>query len=89
MNIVRGWKLRKALRRRKLISGLRQANQQLRAAYEGLAANQAYHPSCLGGVEDKYDGQLQWESRLYYWKSEVNRLTRKLRMTREQAAKYK
>lgn len=89
MNIVRGWKLRQVRRRRKLITALREANRQRQAAYDGFDANRAYHPSCMGGVEDKFAGERQWQGRINFWWSESRRLAQKLRITREQADKYR
>ncbi len=89
MNIPRWWRMRQVRRRRRLIAKLREANRALKASYEGLKANQAYHPSCMGGVEDKYAGERQWTNSINYWSSMVGQLARMLRLTREQAGRYR
>ncbi len=88
MNLYRWWRMRQALKRRALIARLRVANQQLQLSFRGQKANQDYHPSCLGGVEDKYAGERQWLSRIDYWSYEIRRLSRALGITQLQAAKY-
>ncbi len=89
MNLSRWWRMRQARKRRSLITKLRLANRSLQYSYEGMRANQAYQPVCLGGVEDKYEGELEWQGRIHYWSCEVRHLARKLRLTREQAAIYR
>tara|TARA_R110000824_G_scaffold401771_1_gene615762 strand:- start:425892 stop:426137 length:246 start_codon:yes stop_codon:yes gene_type:complete len=80
--------MRQARRRRSLIAKLRFANQQLQLAYRGERANQDYHPICMGGVEDKYAGERQWQYRIAHWSAEVKLLSRALGITQLQAAKY-
>lgn len=89
MNIARWRRMRQVRRRRRLVAKLREANRALQSSYEGLKANQAYYPSCMGGVEDKYAGERQWQNSIGYWSSMVEQLTRNLRLTREQAARYR
>lgn len=89
MSLYRWWRMRQARRRRSLIKRLRVANQALQLAYQGMKANQNYHPTCMGAAEDKYAGERQWQVQINYWYYEVRRLAHKLKVTPEQVAKYR
>lgn len=88
MNLYRWWRMRRALRRRSLIAKLRVANQELQLSLRGLRANENYNPTCMGGVEDKYAGERQWQHRIVFWSDEIRRLSRSLGLNQLQAAKY-
>lgn len=88
MSIRRWLRFRRALKRRKLISSLRRVNRSIVEVRAQLAAVRDYRPTCLGGFEDRMNGEDQvtgWLRRLEW---QHYGLARRLKMSTQQASGY-
>lgn len=81
MSIATWCRMRHRKRLRKLIVAHREANVRVRAFSKQLEGAKAYHPICLGGLEDRFAGIAQAEAGLWHWYNERHCLERKLRAT--------
>jgi len=75
--------------RRELIKQLVAANGALAEARVSFQANRDYHPTCMGGVEDKYEWEKQLNNEVLYWRNTQERLAGKLGMKLEKAKRFK
>lgn len=89
MSCKRYLRLRRLLKRRRLITCLREANRNFAQAQAGMEAVKTYQPICMGGVEDKMAAEDQAYGRLRYWGAERYELARRLRLNSIQASLYK
>ena len=75
--------------RRELIKQLVAANGALAEARVSFQANRDYHPTCMGGVEDKYEWEKQSHNQVMYWRNMQRQLAEKLGMKLEKAKRFK
>jgi hypothetical protein len=76
-------------KRRELIKQLVATNGALAEARVSFQANRDYQPTCMGGVEDKYEWERQSLNQVIFWGNTQERLAGKLGMKLEKAMRFK
>lgn len=67
----------------------RDAVRHLARAYTSLKVAQAYHPVCLGGLEDRFAGIDQAENAIVHWFRERERIERCLGASQAQIVRLR
>jgi len=76
-------------RTRALLAMHRKAVRALADATLSLKSAQAYHPVCLGGLEDRFVGIDRAEVSVVHWWREREHLEKKLKATNSQATRLR